>query len=308
MVEFICLMCKYQTEVKGNYNRHLNSTKHLRNKVIYDGNSKKTQQDSKKTQKDSKKTKKDSISSEKSLNSSTNTQKGYNCKYCGKNYSRRNNLKRHISKFCKKWTNEKDQTSVLKFMSQQIEEGVKKIAEMKKQHALEIETLLNKVGNTNNIENQQINIHINSYGKENLDYIKGDFLTNLLKIPYGAVPKLIEHVHFNPEHPENSNVKITNKKLPYASVFTEDKWEVRDKKRVIEDIIDKSYNMIDGEFTLDAPTLTSNQKKRYKDFQKKYDTEEKSLKRDLNKETELLILNSTTKLNENKKGNDKRRR
>ena len=114
-----------------------------------------------------------------------------------------------------------------------------------------------------------------------------------MKIPYGAVPKLIKHIHFNPEHPENHNIKITNKKLPYASVFNEDKWEVRDKKRVIEDIVDKSYNMIDCEFDESDPKLTSNQKKRYKEFQNKYDNEDKGLTKLLNKDVEINILNSS---------------
>ena len=87
-----------------------------------------------------------------------------------------------------------------------------------------IEKLLEKVGNNTHIENQQINIHINNYGKENLDYITEGYISKLLKIPYGAVPKLIKHIHFNPEHPENHNIKITNKKLPYASVFKDDKF------------------------------------------------------------------------------------
>ena len=124
-----------------------------------------------------------------------------------------------------------------------------------------------------------------------MDYITGDYISKLLKIPYGAVPKLIKHIHFNPEHPENHNIKITNKKLPYASVFKDNRWEVRDKNTVIEDIVDKSYNMIDCEFNESDPKLSLNQKKRYKDFQKKYDTEDKLLTKQLKKDTELNILN-----------------
>ena len=48
------------------------------------------------------------------------------------------------------------------------------IAQKEKQTMLrEMEMLLDKVGDTH-IQNQQINIHINSYGNENLDYITND--------------------------------------------------------------------------------------------------------------------------------------
>ena len=53
----------------------------------------------------------------------------------------------------------------------------KEIIEIKKQHTKNIETLLKKVGNKTHIENQQINIHINNYGNENLDYISDQYLS-----------------------------------------------------------------------------------------------------------------------------------
>ena len=179
---------------------------------------------------------------------------------------------------CKEKKKSDEQTSLLELMSKQMEQQNKQIQEMKQQHTKEIEKLLEKVGNTTNIENQQnnITININNYGKENLDYITDDYLSKLLKIPYGSVPKLIKHIHFNPAHPENHNIKITNKKLPYASVFNNDKWEVQDKKRVIEDMVDKSYNMIDSCYEDGTANLSDNQKKRFKNFQSKYDTDEKS--------------------------------
>ena len=39
-------------------------------------------------------------------------------------------------------------------------------------------------------------------------------------------------------------LKITNKKLPYASVWKDDKWIVKDKKQDIQDMVDKSYNKL----------------------------------------------------------------
>ena len=120
-------------------------------------------------------------------------------------------------------------------------------------------------------------------------------VAKLFKIPYGAVHKLIKNIHFHPHHPENHNVKITNKKLPYASVWKDDKWEVRDKKEVIQDMIDKSYNMIDEQYDDDG-NLEPKKKQNFKQFQTKYDNNDKNLHKTLQKDAEMLVINNSTLL------------
>ena len=44
---------------------------------------------------------------------------------------------------------------------------------------------------------------------------------------------------------ENRNVKITNKKETWAQIWNNDKWELKNKKLLISDIVDKGYNIID---------------------------------------------------------------
>ena len=50
---------------------------------------------------------------------------------------------------------------------------------------------------------------------------------------------MIKHTHFNEEHPENQNIKITNKKEPYVKIMKDNKWELQDRKNTITDLIDK---------------------------------------------------------------------
>ena len=245
--------------------------------------------------------------------------KNFKCPYCEKGYSRHDNLKRHISKFCKNRSinnkQESDLLEVIKEMKEERakdkEERAKEIAELKKHHALEIERLLeqqydrkngvqtniktvenmsNKVENNNNkVEN--MNIIINNYGNENLEYISGILLQNLLRTPYSSIPKLIKVRHFHPNHPENHNIKITNKKLPYANVWNNNKWVLKDKKEVIDDLVDKSYNMIDTEY--DNGHLDGKKKENYKRFQIKFDNKDKGLHKQLKRDTELLLINES---------------
>ena len=158
--------------------------------------------------------------------------------------------------------------------------------------AKQIAKLVDKVGtNITNIENQQINIiNINSYGKENLDYLSNDYINKLLEQgAYGAVPKIIKHIHFNPQHPENHNVKITNKKLSWVKVWKNNKWELHNKKVVISDMVDKGYNILDEQYDVDK--LNSSKRKNFKEFQSKYEEDDKDTHKYLNKEMEVLVLN-----------------
>ena len=85
----------------------------------------------------------------------------------------------------------------------------------------------------NKIENQNITININAFGNENLEYIDDKAITECISRVYKSIPSLLEKIHFDPEHPENHNIKITNKKLPYASVMGNNKkWKTKKNNNI----------------------------------------------------------------------------
>ena len=90
----------------------------------------------------------------------------------------------------------------------------------------------------------QQNITINNYGKENIDYLTNNYLTGLIYKPFDSVQCLLKTIHFNPKHPENHNIKISNKKQKYANVYNSGSWEFEKKKDVIENILDNGYNRL----------------------------------------------------------------
>ena len=203
------------------------------------------------------------------------------CEFCNKSFSRSDSLRRHKNNFCTK--KKEQQNEIINKMKIELE-----VAKKEKESMLrEMELLLDKVGDTN-IQNQQINIHINSYGNENLDYITSDDITNLVNIPYAAIPKLLKNIHFHPKHPENHNIKITNKKSRLANIWKGNKWEVIDKKEVISNMIDKGYDILDVKYD-DA----SFKNDKFEEFQKNYDNDDNQVKRQLNKEVEILVINNS---------------
>ena len=157
----------------------------------------------------------------------------------------------------------------------------------------EINKLLDKVGNVTNNYNTQQNVYINTHGQENLSYITTNYLQNLLKIPYGAVPKLIKDIHFHPEHPENMNIKITNKKLKYAKVWEGNKWNFKDKNQVIENMVEKGFNIIDQQYSNNKEILDKHKNRNFDKFKKQYEENDKKLHKELVKDTEMIVINNS---------------
>ena len=146
--------------------------------------------------------------------------------------------------------------------------------------------------NNNNIENQNITININAFGKENLDYIDDEAIIGCITRIYKSIPILLEKIHFDPNHPENHNIKITNKKLPYASVMGNNrKWKTVDRKNAIETMVNNGYNILDEKYTENKDKLPARKQQNFEGFQNKFDSDDKELMKQLKTDVDMLILN-----------------
>ena len=210
----------------------------------------------------------------------------YKCKYCNIEFGNRNSKYRHQKKCSKKKVN---------IQLEELEELREEYTKSQQHMMNEIDnlkTLLEKKEPNINVENMNIEIVINNFGNENTNYITSSYLTKLLELPLGAIKKLVKQIHFNKFHPENQNIKITNKKLPYISLFENKKWVIEDKKEVLENIVDNGYTIIDEHYIESSNNLTEKQRERYIKFQTNYENGDKDLKKKLLKDVELTILNN----------------
>jgi len=154
-----CIYCNYSTEIKHSYNKHLKTKKH--ENIINNINNKDT-----------------------NIITSTPdemTDVIYNCKYCTQIFTRHNTLIRHENKYCK------NKNETLKF--KEMEDKYKK--EIERLHK-RIEKLLLTQGNTTTIINIDKQINFNSCGSNDISQISAGFVENLLKIPHGSTPMMIE--------------------------------------------------------------------------------------------------------------------
>jgi hypothetical protein len=184
--------------------------------------------------------------------------------------------------------------SKIDYLETEIQELRNKIEELEK--SKHNQNIQNQNIQNQNIQNQQNNIIINCFGNENLDYITDKVILHCMNKIYGSIPLLIEKIHFDPEHPENHNIQIPNKKLPHAKILNNKReWQIVKKKDAIDTMIDNGYNMLDEKFQDKSLELTVNKQKHFKTFQSKYEDGDKDTIKDIKDKVEMLVINNSRK-------------
>ena len=276
MVNYICLRCNYNTDRKSNFINHLSRKKICKvsktDVTIHYMMDVYNLLDCKKIKK---KNKKDC----------------FKCIGCNKNFNRKNNMERHTNSCIKyneyvndKYTDEiKKQNDVL---INKVEEMLNKMNMMEE----ELKKIKDKPSINNNFNKIETNIQINSFGNENFDYINEKVFVKLLSTPLSAIPKLIELKYFNPKHPENHNIKITNIHDKFAKIYKDNKWLISHKKDIIQELVDNGYADFEEFKDLNEEEFTNKIKEKYKKMENYYTKSSDSLY----KRSELSIINGTT--------------
>jgi hypothetical protein len=170
----------------------------------------------------------------------------YACENCGKVYKTSSGKCKH-KKTCLKQDKEKDK--IIQEKDTLLKEALAKIdKEQQSREKLEeqVKELLLQKQCVQNITNNNFIIQINNYGEENMDYLRNDanFLQKCVECPMQSVQKYLDAVHFNKDHPENSNIKLTNLQSPFMDYFKNGNWSKIEQRVLIPKIIHKSVKVI----------------------------------------------------------------
>ena len=292
MTIYKCDICNITTKLKSNYTQHLNTIKH-KNKLLEQVHKNKNYGDEHKMSTDEHKM-------------STNEHKKnteHSCEFCYSYFTTKANKRRHELHYCDKAPidykelykkSEKEKNELKKNMEKEKEELKKNIAkertEMKQQMDKlydQISRLIDKAGDTN-----VTNIILNNYGHEDLSHITDSFKTSLLKIPYAAIPKMIEAVHFSNKKPENKNIALTNMKDNKIRVYRDGKWVFQNKQDTINDLVFNNYDIIDSHYENNSEQISEIANNNYLNFQKKLDERDINTIKEQTSDCELLLLNN----------------
>ena len=205
---------------------------------------------------------------------------------CGKHYSYRQSLHLH-KKRCK--FNPSTQ--------QNLETKIEKLQNQIEQ--LLIAQTNNSTTNNNNIGTQNNNVHItiNAFGKENVDYITNKVCLQIVNQVFNSIHTAAHVVFFNPDHPENHNIKIPNKKEPYAMVMkANQQWEIMDRKKAIAEMTQKSYHVVEESFEKVQDLVKQSKHENFQKFRDKMDEQDPGLLKRLHNELEMKVLGATRKI------------
>ena len=132
------------------------------------------------------------------------------CKYCNKQFSRNDSLKRHYKQFCKRIKKERKTINII---------------------------------NTTNNFNLITSVKINNFTKENLKSISNDDIINIINRCYSCIPILFKKIHI--DIPENRNLYLTSIKNQFLYAYQNNKWELNDIKQILNVIKDKKINIVE---------------------------------------------------------------
>jgi len=170
---------------------------------------------------------------------SSSAQNSNNCSFCGKVFTRKDNLDRHLANRCKGKTEKNSEKSTLEQLLIKMSLMEKELIELRNDKNNKINIKNNINTNSNNINNNQYDIKIMAFGKENLyDRIDDEAAKKYIAKGYQSVISLIDYVHFNEDHPELQNVYVSNQRANIAKVFNGTHWEDRPQEEVVDQLFD----------------------------------------------------------------------
>jgi len=283
MKAYNCDICNFSSNLKSDLKRHLITKKHKNNEKNYEDPIKKICKISSKIPP---KPSKMSYEPPKFLQ---NRIKVYVCDNCGKEFSRKDNLKRHIELRCKQ-----TQEDIIDY-KQMFLDMKDEFKKEKLEYGKQINLLLEKVGNTTNITQ---NIQLNSYGNEDVSHITDSIKDDMLKIPFSAIPKMIEAVHFNDLKPENKNISLSNIRDNKVKIYMENGWVYKDKEETINELVTGKYSILDNHYQTildkinEVDNLELENTQIFEQFKSYFNLGDKALVEKLKKDCELILFNN----------------
>jgi len=180
------------------------------------------------------------------------------CYYCEKNFTTKHNLMRHLYDRCYEKKKIIDDKNNYENIVKQKEKELKK----DNIHKQELKKCKNANKNIININNGSItnnnnnnmnlilnnNVHVNSFGREDLSHITEEKYKKYIKDLFPGILNFIKDVHFSPDKPENHNICIPKLNSSTIAVYQNGKWNAEKKISTIKDLLCAKIITLDNKF------------------------------------------------------------
>ena len=223
MVEYKCERCHYVAKHKGNIKKHFQRKYPCR--AIHSD-----------------------ISVEELLEKLNKPKEGFSCNKCNKIFNSRQGKYQH-QKRCKQelvvFEEKKNDNQKIKELENELK--------LMKELFIEKTKNVQNITNNNNIDTQNItNLFISFNDKENIHKVLKQCQETILLLEQNRSKDkcfsiYLTAAHFNPEHPEMHNIKLTNLKPDYKLIDIRDehgKWKKEPQKEIFNNLINSSKDFI----------------------------------------------------------------
>lgn len=194
------------------------------------------------------KNRKSSGASEQSEQSESYSQKPV-CSKCGASFMHASNMYRHRKHCTGTGGNDALQTR-LQLLEQKIDQLTRATVNNTTHN-----TSTSTTNNTNCVQ-----IQINAFGKEDVSHVTPTMLEKCLRRTNKGLIELLQHVHFEDKTRGNANVRITNSNMRYnlAEVNDGKRWLFCRRDRVLNDMLDRGHDMMQGHWEENEENMRSN--------------------------------------------------
>lgn len=237
-MKFSCDLCGYSTDKKSNLDKHALTNRHIDKVYATKGIQKPIENQS--------------LSQLKDNLSVAETPIRFPCEYCGKNFTFRQAMYKHIKYVCKK-NKDEDFKELARLMNARMNALENMVKDQNLIHtkymanqSKNIEKLMCKLEisgshNTTNIQN----IQLLAYRDTDVSHLTDKDYRECFNHRNHCVKHMIEKVHFNPSKPENMNIHISNMKDKYIMIYDGVQWNIADRKREIDYLYDEKEMMLE---------------------------------------------------------------
>ena len=208
----------------------------------------------------------------------------FQCIGCNKTFSSKLSLDNHKKSVCTAVEvptaqpvtiedNKNIEHMIGKIVEEKLREKDEKIEQLEKQ-LLEQKTIINNHttnNTTNNNNNNTTNIYLNSYGNESFEFDAKKIMQYIVNQPNDYFCSMIDDVHFNEKHPENQNIKLTEKNGSKIEVFKDDYWQSKMAQEFLLDAIIKYHGIADDIAQSHVNTLQRKYPNQLRKYQKTCD-------------------------------------
>jgi len=296
MTLYNCVQCKYTTKKIKNYDRHLFTLKHLTNSatiLFFENAPEMTTNDHSENPNDHKMTTNDH-----------NLQLLFECQYCHSSFSTKPHMRRHQIHYCDEAFHQCKDIALKRLKKKNTELVQLNNSDSNRSNRVITTNIDNSITNTDNsssnsnniTHNITNNIQLTNFGEENIEHITTKVLDRLMRGPGKMIQKLFKLTHYSRKHPENKNIKITNRKDKYIHIQKDGSWIYGIKKHILDAIIDKHYG------TLEAHYEENKDKKmdyihqgRFDRYAKRIEEADKETLAKIIEDITLMILNHSSK-------------